>query len=54
MKMAEGGSSFCRRQDMRVLRFGLFILLENGFIKFIVIVLLIRFPIRLIKDSVEL
>jgi hypothetical protein len=38
----------------RVFCFGLFILLENGFVKFVVIVLLIRFRLRLVKDSVEL
>jgi hypothetical protein len=38
----------------RVLCFSLFILLENGFVKFVVIVLLIRFRFRLVEDSVEL
>jgi len=39
-----------------VLRFRLFVLLDDGFVKFVVIVLLVRFPIRvrIIKDSVEL
>ena len=39
-----------------VLRFRLFVLLDDGFVEFVVIVLVIRFAIRIrvIKDSVEL
>jgi hypothetical protein len=39
-----------------LLRFHLFVLLDDGFVEFVVIVLLIRFPIRvrIIEDSMEL